>query len=95
LLSSDVRVRGRPVFLERRIPFATVSDNYLVRGFVTTGAWFGLNIAAFSWADARRAMTWLELPPPAAEQALATLLELRLAANGRLRQRMNLGVDRV
>lgn len=90
-IPSAVRDRGRPVFLERRIPFATVTDNYLVRGFVTTGAWFGLRIAAFSWADAAGAMSWLDLSPSVAEKALATLFELRLSVNGKLQRRMSLG----
>ncbi len=86
-LSGDVRSRGRRVFLQRRIPFATVTDDRIVRGFVTTGSWFGMKIAAFSWAEVPQAAAWLELTDDQCREVCATLAELRLSVDGQLRIR--------
>lgn len=76
-LPGSVRARGRGFFLANQVPFATVTDDRIVRGFVTAGSWFGMKIAAFSWANAMEAMTWLKLDRDRAGEARRVLDELK------------------
>lgn len=76
-LDSQVRQDGRGIFKERGIPFATVTDDRLVRGFVTAGAWFGMKIAAFSWNRVNEVPAWLRLNDDDGRNVVETLLDLR------------------
>lgn len=76
-LPGSVRTRGRGFFLANEVPFATVTDDRIVRRFVTAGSWFGMKIAAFSWANAMEAMTWLKLERSQASEARRVLDELK------------------
>lgn len=89
VLPSAVRDRGRGFFLDNKVPFATVTDDRIVRGFVTAGSWFGMNIAAFSWAHAPGAMKWLGLDGAQAEEAARTLDALRASVEAKLHDREN------
>ncbi len=76
LLSSVQRNSPRAVFEERGIPFATITDSRLVRGFVTAGSWFGMNIAAFAWSALPKAWQWLDLDVNDAHDVERTLHRL-------------------
>lgn len=82
-LNGAQRSHGRRYFLDNQVPFVTVTDDPVVRGFVTTGAWFGLNIAAFSWMHLDSATERLGLRGQAAEHAQRTLLRLRTSVECR------------
>jgi hypothetical protein len=77
------RHHGRSFFLDNNVCFATVTDDPLVRGFVTAAKWFGINIAAFSWQQLDDATASLGLDLGAAERAKTTLLRLRAAVDSR------------
>lgn len=78
-ISGEQRRHGRDFFKDHRICFVTITDDPIVRGFVTTGSWFGLDIAAFGWSNLDAAMLRLGLDASAGERAQNTLLRLRAA----------------
>ena len=82
-ISGAQRKRGRDFFLQESVAFATVTDDPLVRGFVTAAAWFGINIAAYGWGHLGAATAHLQLDHNSAERAQATLLRLRAAVECR------------
>jgi hypothetical protein len=87
LLNGSIRKGGREFFVKNKVPFATVTDDKIVRGFVTAASWFGMNIAAFAWSDSRGAMKWLGVDNAIAHEALAALQDLRISVEEKLRQR--------
>jgi hypothetical protein len=78
------RNHGRSFFLDNDVTFATVTDDPLVRGFVTAAKWFGIEIAAFDWKNLDAATASLGLDAPTAERAKSTLLRLRTAVECKL-----------
>jgi hypothetical protein len=85
-LSSKTRNLGTQFFSARRIPFLTVTDSLLVRGFVTAAQWVGLDVAAHSWADLEGGLEWLKLDGKLATEVTAALLWLRGRVELRLRE---------
>jgi hypothetical protein len=67
---------------------AVVTDDGVVRGFVTAVSWLGANMRAFPWANANDALTYLEVTGPAAQRALAELAKLRTTAEAALRSQI-------
>ena len=83
-LTSADRARGKPFFDENEIPFATITDDRVVRGYVTAASWFGMNVKAFSWAKRAESTRWLELDRHTARQCLDALLDLRFKVESSL-----------
>jgi hypothetical protein len=72
-LSGDTRKRCNSLLKAQQIGFVTITDSALVRGFTTAASWFGVNIAAFAWDDLNDAMSWLELDPQTALDAMSAV----------------------
>jgi hypothetical protein len=88
-LSGDTRKRCNALLKAQQIAFVTITDSALVRGFTTAASWFGVNIAAFAWANLNEAMTWLQLDPQTALAAMSAVktnkysVDQKLAARSR------------
>lgn len=76
-VSSSIRRHGRPLLASKNMPFATITNDRVVRGFATAGAWFGLPKAAFAWDALPRATAWLKLDAERSQEVIETLLALR------------------
>lgn len=76
-LSSVQRKTGADMLRKRGIRTAVVTDDAIVRGFVTAVGWMGLNTSAFSWADLKGAMKYLEVTGALEERAMSMIAKLR------------------
>jgi hypothetical protein len=81
-LTSAQRKQASEVMEELNITSAGVTDESIVRGFVTALSWVGVNIKAFSWAELRQAIAYLQVPPSVAERAFQAAHELRVRVHG-------------
>jgi hypothetical protein len=75
------RKEGAELIRSRNIPVAVVTDDRLVRGFVTAVSWIGANVSAFSWANTAGALKYLAIAADRADEVLATFSKLRAAAS--------------
>jgi len=53
------RKEGAELIRSRSIPVAVVTDDRIVRGFVTAVSWIGANVSAFSWSKSNNALAFL------------------------------------
>lgn len=77
-LTSAQRKQASEIMEELHITSAGVTDESIVRGFVTALSWVGVNIKAFSWAELRQAISYLKVPSALAERAFQVAHELRV-----------------
>jgi hypothetical protein len=75
--SSLQRKQGAEVLKTRKIRVAVVTEEALVRGFVTAIGWLGVNTSAFSWGNLKAALAFLEIDGAAAERALEAIAKVR------------------
>lgn len=72
------RKEGAAFLMEHKIQAVVVTDDRLVRGFVTAASWVGANISAFGWSDLRGAVERARIvDAEKANEAVKTLLFLR------------------
>ncbi|MFO0588398.1 MAG: hypothetical protein U0441_12690 [Polyangiaceae bacterium] len=76
--SSVQRKQASDILKSRGIRTAIMTDDTLVRGTVTAMNWLGANIDAFPWAKQKEALKYLDIIGPAADEALDTLMRLRV-----------------
>jgi len=55
---------------------AAILDDRVSRGMITALGWLGMNIKAFTWDDAKKAISYLDTPYPE-NIILEMLLEVR------------------
>lgn len=60
----------------RRTPCAAVTDDKVVRGFITAVSWMGVDIRAFSWSDLRAAAEFLRVPPENVDKMIEAVTKL-------------------
>jgi hypothetical protein len=58
-VGSAQRKQANELISQRKVAVALVTDQAIVRGMATAAAWFGVDVKAFSWADARSATKYL------------------------------------
>jgi hypothetical protein len=83
--SSLQRKQGAELFKSRGIRVAVVTEDSLTRGLVTAVGWLGANISAFSWADTKAALKYLDVKGQQEESALAALARLRVTVEASAR----------
>ncbi len=76
--SSIQRKEGAELVKSRNIQTAVITDDRLVRGFVTALSWLGAKVNAFSWADVGAALKHLEVQGPLADEALGAISKFRI-----------------
>jgi hypothetical protein len=86
-LSGDTRKRCNAVLKAQQIKFVTITDSALVRGFATAASWFGITIAVYPWHDLNEAMSWLELDPKTALDAMSAVKTNKFTVDQRLTSR--------
>lgn len=76
--SSVQRKEGADLIKSRDIQVAVITDDRLVRGFVTALSWLGAKVNAFSWADIGAALKHLRVESTLADDALGAISKFRL-----------------
>jgi hypothetical protein len=71
--SSVQRKEGADLIKGRSIRVAVITDDRLVRGFVTALSWLGATVSAFSWLDIAPALRHLGVQNPLADEALGAI----------------------
>jgi hypothetical protein len=71
--SSVQRKEGADLIKSRNIEVAVITDDRLVRGFVTALSWLGAKVHAFSWADIGAALKHLDVQNQLADDALSAI----------------------
>lgn len=77
--SSVQRKEGSELVKSRGIATAVVTDDRIVRGFVTAMSWLGAKVSAFSWAEREAALKHLGVEGSQAQLALSTFNMFRTA----------------
>jgi len=77
-MTSLQRKQGAEISDELQITNAVVTDEQIVRGFMTALSWVGVKIKGFSWADLDEAIRYLQLPPDMVDRVSQTVMDLRL-----------------
>jgi hypothetical protein len=83
-ISGAQRNHGRSFFLNNRIPFVTITDDPIVRGFTTAARWFGVDVSVYTWVNLPQATARLGLDDVEGHRAQTALLRLRAAVDCRL-----------
>jgi hypothetical protein len=78
-VDSTHRKQAAEVVMRKHMRCAMVTDERLVRGLVTAISWLGVDIKAYAWDEARRALEYLDVPASLHDRVHAVLLELRQA----------------
>lgn len=76
-LTSIQRKQAAEISDALQITNAVVTDEQIVRGFMTALSWVGVKIKGFPWADLDEAIRYLQLPPEVADRVGQTAKDLR------------------
>jgi hypothetical protein len=77
-LDSVKRKQASDILSAKKIRVAVVTDERLVRGFVTAASWLGVNIKAFSWMEVKDAIRYVGFAGDAAiDQIYKIIFTLR------------------
>ena len=85
-IDSVKRKQASDILSGKKIRVAVVTDERLVRGFVTAAGWLGVNIKAFSWIEVKDAIRYVGFAGDAAidqiYKVVFTLRQEAIAAKG-------------
>jgi hypothetical protein len=76
--SSVQRKEGADLIKSRSIQVAVITDDRLVRGFVTALSWLGAKVSAFSWDDIATALRHIGVQGALTDEALSAISRFRI-----------------
>lgn len=77
-LTSLQRKQASEIADQLQITSAVVTDEQIVRGFMTALSWVGVKIKGFSWEDLDQAIQYLQVPSALVDRVVQTAKEQRL-----------------